>query len=325
MNRGLGEYAWVFIMKSDAERSWSANRGYDDSAGIYYSYDSNVARHQMVSAGDLIVVRVDEYIAGWGIVEHIEATLDADKEITRCPACRKTNHYRRKVARPSNKCSSCGCMFDDDEATKTIEKVTSYRAYYANTWTEAARPVHRRELGPILEKNDSFNAIRPLDKNVLPKFLEKISGRDIDLKIDICDEEIGIILGGHTTATVRRRRGQREFRFSMMERFGEICAFSGVQPPQVLEAAHLYSFAKRPEHHANGGLLLRRDFHALFDAKLITVNPNSWEVEVAPRIKQFRSYAELDRSPLAVEVSKRPDQELIAEHYEQSKRVFIHN
>ena len=38
----LGERAWVFIMKSDDERSWAANRGYDDSAGIYYSYDSNV-------------------------------------------------------------------------------------------------------------------------------------------------------------------------------------------------------------------------------------------------------------------------------------------
>ena len=42
MSSALGERAWVFVMKSDGERSWAANRGYDDSAGIYYSYDSNV-------------------------------------------------------------------------------------------------------------------------------------------------------------------------------------------------------------------------------------------------------------------------------------------
>lgn len=123
-----------------------------------------VARHQMVSSGDLIVVRVDEYVAGWGIVEHIEVTPDSRKEITRCPSCRKTNHYRRKLALPNNKCNSCGHMFNDDEAIKTEEKVTAYKAYYANTWTEAARPVHRKELNTILEKSDSFTAIRPLDK-----------------------------------------------------------------------------------------------------------------------------------------------------------------
>ncbi len=110
----------------------------------------------MVSRGDLIVVRVDEIVAGWGIVEHIEVTLDSRKEIIRCPSCRKTNHYRRKLALPNNKCNSCKYMFHDDEAIKTEEKVTAYRAYYANTWTEAARPVHRKELDAIIEKSDSF-------------------------------------------------------------------------------------------------------------------------------------------------------------------------
>jgi hypothetical protein len=67
-------------------------------------------------------------------------------------------------------------------------------------------------------------------------------------------------------------------------RYGERCAFSGVQPPQVLEAAHLYSFAKRPEHRRDSGLILRRDYHALFDAKLVAVNPESLKIEIAPRL-----------------------------------------
>jgi hypothetical protein len=60
-------HAWLFVMKSEAERSWSANRGYDDSAGIYYSYDSNVGHSRQVGEGDLVVVRHDDYIAGWGV------------------------------------------------------------------------------------------------------------------------------------------------------------------------------------------------------------------------------------------------------------------
>ena len=65
----IGEQAWVFVMKSDEERSWAANRGYDDSAGIYYSYDSNVGRSKQVRVGDLVVIREDDHVAGWGLVE----------------------------------------------------------------------------------------------------------------------------------------------------------------------------------------------------------------------------------------------------------------
>ena len=44
-----GEHVWVFIMKSDAEGSRSGNHGYDDSAGIYYSYDSKVGNSRQIA------------------------------------------------------------------------------------------------------------------------------------------------------------------------------------------------------------------------------------------------------------------------------------
>ena len=43
--------SWLFVMKSDDQRSWSANRGYDDSAGLYYSYDST-SIHRSVLGGE---------------------------------------------------------------------------------------------------------------------------------------------------------------------------------------------------------------------------------------------------------------------------------
>lgn len=325
MTSGIGEKAWVFVMKSDAERSWAANRGYDDSAGIYYSYDSNVGNCRQVAVGDLIVVREDNHLAGWGFVEFIEVTENTPKEIVRCPKCKKTNFSRRKTISPANKCGSCKYEFEEDQAFVSIENVTAYRAYYANTWTEAARPVSRTEIEPIIKTRDTFNAIRPLDREKLTPLLETISGKGIDLVTDIDNEEVAIILGGHVEATVRRRRGQRDFRFKMMERFGEICAFSGEQPPQVLEAAHINSFAQTGQHHLDGGLLLRRDFHALFDAKLVTVNPQSWKVEIAPRLQSFETYRVLDGSDLQIPRKARPSSELLKIHYEQSSRVFESN
>ena len=49
MNTVVGERVWVFIMKSDAEESRAANLGYDDSAGIYYSYDSKVGNSRQIT------------------------------------------------------------------------------------------------------------------------------------------------------------------------------------------------------------------------------------------------------------------------------------
>jgi hypothetical protein len=311
-------------MKSDAERSWAANRGYDDSAGIYYSYDSNVANSRRIKEGDLVVVRTDDYVAGFGYVERIEREDNAAKEIRLCPVCRQTRWRLRSSMVPSGKCDACGAEFDASELMVELRRVTKFRAYYANTWTEAARPTSRSDplLRDALATEDTFNAMRPLDIGKVAPLLDWISGTGALLEPSLPPVLADAIRGGHVTAIVRRRRGQREFRFRMMERFGERCAFTGDQPPQTLEAAHLYQYAVRPEHHPNGGLLLRRDHHALFDAKLIAVNPDSWRIETAPVLDRFPTYKSVDGAELRLEPAQRPDRELIAVHYEEAQRVF---
>ena len=321
----LGERAWILMTKSDDERSWAANAGYDDFVGIYYSYDSNVANSSNIQVGDVLVVRVDEYIAGWGVAEQIDVIPDTTKEITRCPSCKKTNFYPRKNAVLKNRCNVCKHEFTDEQALVTFENVTAYRCFYANTWVEAARPIHRKDLAGFYATKDTFNAMRPMIADRVPEMLNRISARDVSLPMDFSDALVNQIVGGHTTSIVRRRRGQRAFRFMMMDRFGESCAFSGEQPPQVLEAAHLCSFAKKAEHHSDGGLLLRRDFHALFDSNLMTVNPDNWRIEIAPRLRSYDTYRSFEKAPLLVPEAKRPDRELLVEHYARSERVFQHN
>jgi len=324
---GIGERAWVFITKSDGERSWAANQGYDDAVGLYYSYDTNVAQSRKIVPGDIAIIREDDYVAGWGVVEHIDVVPNQVKEITRCPMCMQTRHHRRTTKVPANKCDnrSCGHAFDDADAVRHLETVTAFRAHYANSWIEAARPIHFRELNAIQVTSSTFNAIRPLDARKVPAFLDRLSGRDVDLAVDIPSEEFLALVGGHTEGVVRRRRGQRAFRFEMLRRYGERCVFSGEQPPQVLEAAHLYSFARRPEHRSDGGLVMRRDYHALFDAKLLAINPKSLTVEIAPMLRAFPTYGALVGIPLQLQPEAIPSIELLDEHYSEAVRIFSHN
>ena len=80
---------------------------------------------------------------------------------------------------------------------------------------------------------------------------------------------------GFRDQIIRTRVGQPAFRAGLFEKFGNVCAFTGIQPEEVLEAAHLYSYARIGEHKESGGILLRRDIHSLFDRGLIGVDISS--------------------------------------------------
>lgn len=104
--------------------------------------------------------------------------------------------------------------------------------------------------------------------------------------------------GGHVTRTVRARVGQQAFRAALLARQGAVCAFGGPTPPEALEAAHLVSYADTGEHHADRGLLLRRDLHRLFDSGLIVWNPTSQALDVDPGLREYPLYADLHGEPL---------------------------
>src|SRR3546814_20543049 len=52
----------------------------------------------------------------------------------------------------------------------------------------------------------------------------------------------------------------------------------------VLEAAHIQSYADEGTHQVSNGLLLRSDFPKLFDAGLVTVEPD-YRIRISRRIR----------------------------------------
>jgi putative restriction endonuclease len=84
---------------------------------------------------------------------------------------------------------------------------------------------------------------------------------------------------------IKPRIGQGAFKVLITDAYQRRCAITGEKTLPVLEAAHIKPYNLDGPHAINNGLLLRRDFHALFDRGYITIDKDL-TVEVSHRIKE---------------------------------------
>lgn len=101
----------------------------------------------------------------------------------------------------------------------------------------------------------------------------------------------------------RARLGQGSFRTLVIDAYARRCAITGESTLPALEAAHIQSYAAQGTHQVSNGLLLRSDFHKLFDAGLVTVEPN-YRIRVSARIRDLyfngKTYYRLHGQELAI-------------------------
>ncbi len=81
------------------------------------------------------------------------------------------------------------------------------------------------------------------------------------------------------------RLGQGAFRVIVTDAYNRRCAITQSPVLHVLEAAHIRPFAQGGSHSPQNGILLRQDFHTLFDRGYLTVTPE-YRVEVSRRIRE---------------------------------------
>lgn len=133
------------------------------------------------------------------------------------------------------------------------------------------------------------------------------------------DERI-IVLSKHS-----HRIGQGTFRARLLDVYDGSCAITGEHTEPVLDAAHIQPYLGPRSNHIQNGLLLTKEFHALFDLGYVTVTPD-YVIRISPRLhadwKNGRRYLLYDGKPL-VQVPRRnddrPNREVLAWH---NKRVF---
>lgn len=69
------------------------------------------------------------------------------------------------------------------------------------------------------------------------------------------------------------REGQGTFRLRLLDAYGRQCAITGEHTEPVLDAAHIQDYLGPKSNHVRNGMVLTKEFHALFDRGLVTVEP----------------------------------------------------
>lgn len=293
-------------MAAGDNRGYGGNAGYDDQHDAYYSWDSNVPNHTKLRVGDPIALWDKERLLGVSVIEAIE-TAPGVKVLSRCPRCNAPQISERTRIVPRYRCTKCKAEFD--VARTEVVEVVQYRARYDAAWTSLEGLLSGAEIKAVQANKGEFNAMRALDWDAFREALvrknadravARIAGRLLDVDWSAKDGVTVEMSGGFRHSLVRVRRGQQTFRRHLLASQGNLCAFSGGAPERVLEAGHLYSYAQLGEHHAHGGLMLRRDIHRLFDDGLLAVQPDRLRIDVAPDLAAFPQYARLHDEPLTL-------------------------
>ncbi len=296
---------------------YGGNAGYDDEPSVYYSWDSLVPRHAEVRAGDLVALRDKEVLLGTSVIEEVIVGKGM-KDLFRCPECGKGTINFRRTMTPAYVCSmtgGCGAAFD--EPVVEPRAVTTYRSRHDAGWTDLYSVLTVPQLKSMCEKPSSQHSIQPIDWSML---MDALGQTESEITLKPLRDRERTLAGGHAAKSVRVRVGQAAFRKRLLERFGCVCAFTGPGPDAALDAAHLYSYAALGEHHETGGLMLRSDVHALFDAGLLAVNPASLLIHVHDSIVGFDAYGPLNGRPLHVKPPP-PMKKWLALHWAQHRSV----
>jgi putative restriction endonuclease len=87
----------------------------------------------------------------------------------------------------------------------------------------------------------------------------------------------------YTISETKHRLGQGAFRIAVADAYQRRCAITGEKTLPVLEAAHIKPYGKGGEHSIPNGILLKSDFHTLFDKGYITIDTD-YRINVSDKL-----------------------------------------
>lgn len=296
--------AWLVIADSE-NRISVGNEGYRDEPSQCYVWNDTVPRAREIAVGDTLVLRSKKTLLGTGVIDRIDKHPD---EFTRkrCPACKGTDVRLRKVKRPEYKCGTNTCLseFGEDQVIAETVKVVEYKASYDASWVGLFGRVDAQRLRKCCLSPKTQHSITEID---WAKFLSLLSDEDQRIANILASPKSPKAGGrhGHSQRSVRVRIGQQAFRAKLRKQFSDTCAITGPMPSEVLDAAHLYSYATEGVHHDDGGILLRKDVHRLFDLGYICVNTKSGKIDVLASVRGFLDYEKLHNGALQVPLAPR--------------------
>ena len=274
---------------------------YDDDLETRYQWDNIVPDSASIEAGDSIAVWDGNQLLGVSCISQI-TTGPGKKKRNRCPnpLCNSTKVRIRKTMSPSYTCARCSNEFDDP-ASEIID-VTEYTAHYGPAWKNLDGLVDRDILKSMwVGSPQNQHALRRFRPGAFEKLLKD---HLLESHFNLIGQAQKAIKGGFEYKVAKQRIGQGVFRRELLRKYGENCAISGPTPPKAIHACHLYSYAAvGGDHEEEGGLLIRADLHALFDAGLLNIDPKSEKVVLDTSLKQFPRYWSFNDHPLTISLT----------------------
>lgn len=161
--------AWALVAVGD-HRQHGGNDGYDDDVDRYYSWDSTVPNHGQIAEGDVVVLWDKAKLLGASRVDRID--LGAREKIRRsCPHCGLASLKARTTKSPTWKCFKCGATFD--MPSERLDTVTTYRAFYSETWVGLEGLLSAAEVRAACAAPRSQLSLRPLDWQRFKRSIER--------------------------------------------------------------------------------------------------------------------------------------------------------
>ena len=186
-----------------------------------------------------------------------------------------------------------------------------------------SQPVpYTRMYGPMV----SHDTREPESARLWQALTEAMHGAfaDVPRPADTAISQLSLPGGRGAPTLIRPRLGQSAFRTAVLAAYERRCVVTGERTLPVLQAAHIRPFADLNEHDVRNGLLMRSDLHVLFDAGLVTVDPNL-RFRVSPKIREMYEngrdyYALNDRS---IRSPRSHDERPLREHLEYHSSVIF--
>lgn len=286
---------WLFL-SIEGRRQYGGNTGYADVSGEVYRFDSLVANARHVAVGDGVVFRDRSGGTGFARIESITKT-DGSKEILRCPVCAAAQIKERSTIHPRFRCKN---KHEFDTPKSETRSCIKYEARFGDTFVPATPTIPPEMLRGACQRFNGQLSIQRISVGILAPVIARnaidavnllglegwelrgADAWDIDLGGDSfephCRDEREKVI-----RQIRARRGQKQFRDALLQRYRHQCLISGCELVDVIEAAHIHPFRSEADNHLENGLLLRCDLHTLFDLDLLGVEPSSLEVHIDER------------------------------------------
>lgn len=139
-----------------------------------------------------------------------------------------------------------------------------------------------RDWNRNIVQGKTYDTLEPYGLSLYEQVQEKLNIQDY---MQLAVKEKSNKQGYGKEQVIKPRIGQGAFKVLITDAYHRRCAITGEKTLPVLEAAHIKPYSLEGPHHISNGLLLRRDFHTLFDRGYITID-KSLTIEVSHRIKE---------------------------------------